>query len=490
MHVITKEKIVFSHSYFYPLDTKQWKNKTPYPPLGTIWAASVMREEAFKVALFDTNLRSSPNEIANALSDDVKYFVLYDDGFNYLTKMCLTKMRDAATKMIQIAKAKGTIVLVCSSDSTDHYEKYIANGADVVIIGEGEATLKETLNTLRNGKQITTSIKGIAFLEGTTVVKSPPRAVLKDLDKLPLPAWDLVDVDAYKKVWKSGRHPFTLNIATTRGCPFKCNWCAKPIYGNRYNTRSPQNVVEEIKFLQEKFGASNYWMCDDIFGLKPGWVQTFNKELKKNKLEISYKIQSRADLLVAEDTIVSLAESGLKEVWIGAESGSQKILDAMDKGTTIEQIKSSTEQLKGLGVRVAYFIQFGYIGETEEDIDLTLKMIKDYKPDDVGVSVSYPLPGTVFYEKVKEDLKLKANWNDSDELAMLFTGTFNSEYYKTLHRYLHKIFRTSQGKQFLLQFIRLSKWNMISWRTLLLLPINAVKARNYKSRLTRLSNKA
>ena len=191
-----------------------------------------------------------------------------------------------------------------------------------------------------------------------------------------------------------------------------------------------------------------------------------------------------------EDTILALSESGLREVWIGAESGSQKILNAMDKGTTTAQIKSATNQLQRLGVRVAYFIQFGYTGETEADIALTLEMIKENKPDDIGVSVSYPLPGTVFYEKVKDDMKLKANWNDSDELAMLFAGTFNSEYYKTLHRYLHKIFRTSQGKQFLKQFFRLANWNRISWRTLLLLPINAIKARNYKSKLTRLSNKA
>jgi anaerobic magnesium-protoporphyrin IX monomethyl ester cyclase len=488
--MISKEKILFSHSYFYPLDAKQWSNKTPYPPLGTIWAASVMREAGFEVDLFDTNLRSAPNDIKEALTESTKYFVIYDDGFNYLTKMCLTNMRDAATEMIQIAKKKGKIVLVCSSDSTDHYKKYMANGADVVILGEGEETLKETLNTLRDNRPITTAIKGIAFFEGESVVKSPPRAVLKDLDTLPFPAWDLINMEAYRKVWKRSKYTFTLNIATTRGCPFKCNWCAKPIYGNRYNTRSPENVVQEIAFLQQKYGTSHFWMCDDIFGLKPGWIQEFNQELKKKQLKISYKIQSRADLLVKEDTIMALSESGLREVWIGAESGSQKILDAMDKGTTTAQIKSATDQLQQLGVRVAYFIQFGYIGETEEDIALTLTMIKENKPDDIGVSVSYPLPGTVFYEKVKDDMKLKANWNDSDELAMLFAGTFNSKYYKTLHRYLHKIFRTSQGIQFLKQFVLMANWNSISWRTLLLLPINAVKARNYKSKLTRLSNKA
>jgi len=186
-------------------------------------------------------------------------------------------------------------------------------------------------------------------------------------------------------------------------------------------------------------------MCDDIFGLKPNWVRNFNIELKKANLSIEYTIQSRVDLLLKEDTIDALAESGLKEVWVGAESGSQKILDAMDKGTQLSQIYDATRLLKTKKVSVAFFIQFGFLGETKEDIAKTVAMIKELQPDNIGISVSYPLPGTKFYEMVKDDLKLKANWTDSDDLAMMFQGTFNSKYYKKLHRYVHKEYRKSQA---------------------------------------------
>jgi len=437
--------ILFSHSYFYKFDAKQWKNKTPYPPLGTIYAASYLRKHNYTVSLFDTCLISNPKEIYPILKSQLpKLFVIYDDCFNYLTKMCLTKMREAAFEMIQIAKTHDCMVIVCSSDATDHYKDYLEVGADFVIQGEGEMTLKELSNALLKNETYS-NILGIVYKKDGKIILNPKRPVLKELDTLPLPAWDLIDIDAYKSVWASGNNEFTLNMVTTRGCPFKCNWCAKPIYGNRYNSHSVEYIINHISYLQDKFGITKFWMCDDIFGLKPNWVQEFNKKLKEKSLKISYYIQSRVDLLLKEDTIDALAESGLKEVWLGAESGSQKILDAMDKGTTVEQIYQASKFLKEKNIKVAFFIQFGYLGETKEDIDSTIQMIKELQPDNLGISVSYPLPGTKFYEKVKDDLKLKANWSDSDDLAMMFKGTYHSKYYKKLHRYVHKEYRKSQA---------------------------------------------
>lgn len=440
-------KILFSHSYYYPLDKKQWANKTPYPPLGTIYAASLMRSKGYEVGLFDTNLRFDPDEIQPLLERErPEHLVLYDDGFNYLTKMCLTTMREAAFKMIGFGKAVGCTVTVCSSDSTDHFEKYLDAGADFIISGEGEETLEELIHALDNDQELS-GMKGVYFREDGITQPHFKRPVLRELDDLPLPAWDLVDMEAYKQVWATGNKPFTLNMVTTRGCPFKCNWCAKPIYGNRYNTHSPAYVVEHLQFIKDTYGVTKFWMCDDIFGLKPQWVQEFNVALKNADLQIEYYIQSRVDLLLKDDTIDALAESGLKEVWVGAESGSQKILDAMDKGTTVEQIYKATRLLKAKGILVAFFIQFGYLGETQEDIQKTIGMIEELVPDNIGISVSYPLPGTKFYDKVKDDLKLKANWTDSDDLAMMFQGTYHSGYYKKLHRYVHKVFRKRQAIQ-------------------------------------------
>ncbi len=439
-------KLLFSHSYYYQLDPKQWNTGMPYPPLGTIYAASYMRSLGHDVSLYDVGLEKDANQITYFLEkENPDYLVIYDDGFNYLTKMCLTNMREECFRMIKKTKRYQNVkIIVSSSDSTDHYQKYLEAGADVVLLGEGELSLEEVISTMNQNSSLS-GVLGIAYSENNEIKTNTRRPVIRNLDDLPNPAWDLVNIQPYKDKWQQHGYDFAINVATTRGCPYKCNWCAKPIYGNRYNSRSPKRVVEEIKWIKENFGTTRFWMCDDIFGLKPNWVQEFRDELNKEGVSISYKIQSRADLLLKEDNIDALVESGLYEVWIGAESGSQRILDAMDKGTTLEQIKESTDLLQRKGVKVAYFLQFGYLNETKEDVDKTINMLLTNMPDDIGVSVSYPLPGTPFYETVKSQLSQKANWTDSDDLAMMFQNTFNQSYYKALHRYIHKKFRAKQS---------------------------------------------
>jgi anaerobic magnesium-protoporphyrin IX monomethyl ester cyclase len=438
--------VLLTHSYFLRFDPKQWTQQQPYPPLGTIFAAAVLRQAGHKASLFDTMFSVSPDEIIPFVEKEKPgYLVIYDDGFNYLTKMCLTNMREAAFKMAQLARQRGCKVIVCSSDASDHYEKYLENGADFIVLGEGEITLLELINNAEKPEKSFESISGIAFQkEGKTILTSK-REVLKDLDSLPMPAWDLINIAPYKNAWLDKWGYFSINVATTRGCPFKCNWCAKPIYGNRYNTRSPEKVVEEIKYLFEHFQATHVWFCDDIFGLKPGWVNKFADLIEAQKLKFGFKIQCRADLLLQENNIAALARAGCESVWMGAESGSQKILDAMDKGTKIEQIYEATRLLKKHKIKPAFFLQFGYPGEEMVDIHKTINMLLDLMPDDIGISVSYPLPGTKFYEKVKEELKEKTNWADSDELALMFKNTFNPTFYKQLHRYVHKIYRKKQA---------------------------------------------
>lgn len=453
------KRILFSHSYFYKFDSKQWSIAEPYPPLMTIGAAALMRREGYEVELFDSGLAESADDILPILkSFKPDYFVVFDDGFNYLTKMCLTTMREAAFKMQTYAKDQGATVITCSSDSTDHYQKYIENGSDYVIKGEGEITLKSLIDNLDVGKGIE-DVPGIYFNSGQKIEQTSQRPINKELDALPRGAWDLVDIASYRKIWNKRHSNFYLNIATTRGCPYKCNWCAKPIYGNRYNSRNPSLVADEIELHVKKHDVDHFWMCDDIFGLKPGWVQEFRDELNSRNLKIKYKIQSRADLLLKEDNIDALIESGLDEVWIGAESGSQEILDAMDKGTTIAQIEESTRLLKSKGVKVAFFIQFGYLGETKQDVDKTIKMVLDLMPDKLGASVSYPLPGTKFYDMVKTDLESKANWEDSDDLDMMFENTYPPIFYKKLHRYLHTRYKIKRGW---IEFVSVLKkpWNL------------------------------
>jgi radical SAM superfamily enzyme YgiQ (UPF0313 family) len=436
--------LLFTHSYFLRFDPKQWQAGQPYPPLGTLYAAAVMREQDHTTHLFDTMFESDPAAIAERIKlDQPDYVVIYDDGFNYLTKMCLTNMREAAWEMCRIAREHGCKVIVSSSDATDHYEQYLNAGADYVILGEGEMTLIELVDTLNAGNRQLQQVPGIVFRAGQSTIKTAPRPVMRNLDSLPLPAWDLIDIKPYREAWFKSSGYLSLNIGTTRGCPFKCNWCAKPIYGNRYNSRSPQHVVDELIYLRKHFQVEHIWFCDDIFGLKPGWVQEFASLVKQADLKIRFKIQSRADLLVQENYVAALAAAGCENVWMGAESGSQRVLDAMDKGITVAQIAEATALLKKHHIKPSFFIQFGYLGETEKDIRSTIRMINTLLPDSIGISVSYPLPGTGFYEKVKQDLAAKSNWTDSDELQLMFRNTFQPAFYKKLHRYVHKSHRRS-----------------------------------------------
>lgn len=452
--------ILFTHSYFLRFDPKQWSLGQPYPPLATIYGAALMRENGYEVSLFDTMFKINSQEITKEIDHrQPSFFVMYDDGFNYLTKMCLTNMREAAFEMCRLAGMRGCKVIVSSSDATDHYEKYLDAGADFVIIGEAELTLLELINYLKNGEVDFSQIPGLIFRENGQIIKNSSRPVLKELDRLPLPAWDLINIDEYRESWLKNAGYFSLNVVTTRGCPFKCNWCAKPIYGNRYNSHSPDYVVTQIKMLKERYNIDHVWFCDDIFGLKPGWIAEFAKLMHKENLNIRFKMQSRADLMDSEETVAALADAGCENVWIGAESGSQKILDAMDKGITIDQIQIATRLMKLYGIKPSFFIQFGYPGEDRKDIRLTINMINNLLPYEIGISVSYPLPGTLFYERVKAELQKKTNWTDSDEMALMFSNTFPAPYYKRLHSYVHKSYHKHLAKN--------------SWKKLIREPLHA-----------------
>jgi len=436
------KKILCTHSYFLRFDPKQWTTGKPYAPLGTLYAVACLRENGHDISFFDTMFSKKTEEIISVLEKEKPdIFVIYDDGFNYLTKMCLDNMRQAAFKMIHYAKERGCTVVVSSSDSTDHFETYLQEGADFILLGEAEMILLDLVRFIEKDQTDFMKIEGLAYKKNEAVIKTKHRNVIKDLDALPFPAWDLLDLEPYRQMWLAHAGYFSMNMGTTRGCPFKCNWCAKPIYGNRYNSRTPQHVVRELKFLKEKFSYDHIWFCDDIFGLRPGWIKEFADCIEKERLTFRFKMQGRVDLLLQENNIRDLKRAGCENIWMGAESGSQKILDAMDKGTTVSQIYEATRLLKANGIHPSFFIQFGYLSETKEDIEKTISMINHLLPHEIGISVSYPLPGTVFFDKVKNQLSQKANWTDSDELALMFRNTYKPAFYKQLHRYVHKNYR-------------------------------------------------
>jgi glycosyltransferase involved in cell wall biosynthesis/radical SAM superfamily enzyme YgiQ (UPF0313 family) len=441
--------VLFGQAYFLRFDPKLWEAQQPYAPLGALYAAACARARGYSVALFDAMLAASENEWAAALDRHrPRLAVLYEDNFNYLSKMCLLRMREAALRMIQAAQTRGVRTIVAGSDATDHPATYLDAGALAVVAGEGEQTLVEILDVVtgRCAGNLQ-SIPGVCIRDvHGHLRRSSSRDVIRDLDRLPFPAWDLVDVDRYRSVWHRHHGYFSMNIATTRGCPYHCNWCAKPIYGQRYTARSPEHVVEELLWLKNTYGPDHLWIADDIFGLKPGWIERFAELVHARGAAIPFKCLLRADQ-VTPGAAAALRAARCRTAWIGAESGSQRILDAMEKGTRVEQIDRASRLLREADIHVGFFLQFGYPGETRDDIEQTLDMVRRCRPDDIGVSVSYPLPGTTFYQRVKAQLGQKQNWVDSNDLAMMYRATYVPDFYRALHAYVHTEFRACKSAE-------------------------------------------
>jgi anaerobic magnesium-protoporphyrin IX monomethyl ester cyclase len=447
--------VLFGQSYFLRFDDKLWQAQQPYAPLGALCAAAFVRQQGYRVAFFDAMLAKSEQDWAAALDErHPRVAVLYEDNFNYLTKMCLLRMRQAALEMIAAAVSRGIPIIVAGSDANDHAATYLDAGALAVVRGEGELTLVAVLRAMDEPTSTLEAIDGLC-LRGSDgrIVRTPARDIIRDLDRLPFPAWDLVDVERYRRIWRSRHGYFSMNVVTTRGCPFHCNWCAKPIYGQRYTARSPRRVVEELVWLKETYAPDHIWIADDIFGLKPGWVEEFARLVEASDARVPFKCLLRADQ-VTSAVASALSRAGCQTAWIGAESGSQRVLDAMEKGTCVEDIASATRVLQRVGIRVGFFLQFGYPGETRDDIDKTLAMVQTCRPDDIGVSVSYPLPGTTFYERVRAQLGSKQNWVDSNDLAVMYQATYVPDFYRALHALVHTEFRARQSADALRGLVR------------------------------------
>ncbi len=432
--------VLLTHSYHLFYDPKQVRKMQPYPPLGTLYAGALLRQQGFSVALFDSMLKDPEREFPAALARHrPRVVAIYEDNFSYLSKMCLTRMRELAYGMIDVARRTGATVVVNGPDSSDHVEEYLRRGSDYVLLGEAEWTLLELVRALfEESERQPDHIPGVTFRrrQSGVLFRAPSRPLLRDLDTLPLPARDLVDMEAYRKAWKARHGFFSLNLVASRGCPYRCNWCARPIYGDSFHVRSAESVAAEMKEAKESYGAEHLWFADDVFGLRHRWITELADAVERHAAVVPFKVQSRVNLITSESA-ASLRRAGCTEVWMGVESGSQKILDAMDKGTRVDQIATARASLGRQGIRACFFLQFGYPGETWDDIQETIQLVRRTQPDDIGVSVSYPLPGTRFYERVRGELGEKKNWVDSDDLAVMFPGTYTTEFYRALRDALH-----------------------------------------------------
>ena len=434
--------ILVCHSYFLRFDAKQVERGKPYPPLATLQCAALLRRAGHQVSLFDAMLAKDLGEYERALhSIQPQLVLLYEDNFNFLSKMCLAKMRSAACQMIAAARSTGARVIAAGSDVSDAPEAYLRSGAEIALKGEGLPALLELLRRLdlQPGAAVGVLVEGVAgtaTLTGRGVAAINGAKLLPEVELSERAAWDLVDMDRYRDAWLSAHGYFSLNLAASRGCSFRCAWCSKPIWGNNYLQRTPVSVGQEMTYLKRTFSPDHVWFADDIFGFRVDWVREFAAVTHEHDGAVPFTIQTRADLL-SERMVQALHDASCVEAWLGAESGSQRILDAMNKGTTVEEILTARARLKSAGIRVGFFIQLGYLGEELVDILATRDLLAAAQPDDVGVSVSYPLPGTRFHELVKAQLGPKTHWQDSDDLAMMFQGTYKSEFYRAVRDLLH-----------------------------------------------------
>jgi radical SAM superfamily enzyme YgiQ (UPF0313 family) len=406
--------IMLTHANHLYSDRKQVRKMQPYPPLQTLLAAACLRRDGFDVALFDCTLEYSDEAFREALDRHRPRMVaVCEDNFNFVTKMCLMRNRDLAFFMCSGACGASRRLSIVRMRPA--IRKRISRRDSIASFW---ANWKAALELCRNWQS-----------KPAQIAYDPARAIV-DLDELPMPAWDLLDIEAYRRAWMDAHGYFSLNLAASRGCPYRCNWCAKPVHGNAYRQYSPDRVAAEMECVHDLFAPDQLWFADDIFGLSGKWTREFAACVERRGVRIPFRMQSRCDLMTRDTR--ALARAGCIEVWMGAESGSQRILDSMEKGIRVEQIAEARENLRRHGIRACLFLQFGYLGEEWDDIEHTVRMVRDVRPDDIGVSVSYPMPNTRFHQIVQEQIGAQENWRDSGDLAMMYQGAFSTEFYRAL----------------------------------------------------------
>jgi radical SAM superfamily enzyme YgiQ (UPF0313 family) len=430
--------VLLTHSYHLARDAKQFRKMQPYPPLGTLYAATALRSAGISVAVYDTMFAEPVPGFRAALEEHrPKIVVIHEDDFNFVTKMCLMHMRELANELATIARGAGVKVIAHGSDATDHPREYLDDGVDFILNGEVEQSLVDLCSALLQSRRLP-AVPGLVRYSATdgSLESLSPAPTNPSWATLPRAARDLIDLDPYRRAWIEAHGYFSTNVVSSRGCPYHCNWCAKPISGNRFQLRAPEEVAAEIRELKTSFGVEHIWFGDDVFALDRRWVEAFAHVVESHGDVVPFKIQSRADLM-SDATVSALKRAGCVEIWMGVESGSQKILDAMKKGLKLSAVYAARERLASAGIRACYFLQFGYLGEGWAEIWETVQLVRRTRPDDIGISLSYPLPGTGFFDRVQAQLGRKRNWIDSDDLCAIHIASYNDIFYHALRDALH-----------------------------------------------------
>jgi len=414
--------ILLTHGYFLCEDEKEQQIMKPYPPLGLLYLSSYLRRAGFDADIHDSTWSDRAELFARLAREPRGVLGIYT---NLIT-------RSNVIAIMAEARRLGWTIVVGGPECANYPREYLARGADVVVVGEGEETLAELLPRLSQaGPHRLHGIAGIAFTdEAGGVVTNPPRAQIADIDSLPWPDRERIDMARYVDVWRSHHGMGSVNLITARGCPYKCNWCSHAVFGHSHRRRDPIDCADELQHIVETYRPDQVWYSDDVFTINHKWLFAYAGELKRRGLKLPFETISRADRMMREDVLQTLADMGCYRIWIGAESGSQRILDAMQRGVTVEQVEWATKAAQRHGIEVGVFLMWGYEGEELADIEATVDQVKRWNPDIFLTTVSYPIKNTPYYDKVADRIVPRGAWDATSDRDLAIAGRHSRAYYK------------------------------------------------------------
>jgi anaerobic magnesium-protoporphyrin IX monomethyl ester cyclase len=425
-------KLLLTHAYFLHADTKEQQIMKPYAPLGILYISSYLRARGFDVEIYDSTF-GSREELLRILNDGPPAAVgIYG---NLMT-------RANVIDTIAMARAAGWRVLVGGPEPSNYAEEYLDAGADIVVRGEAEITLEQLMATGFD-PSAWPAINGIIFRgPGGQIVRNSAPHLLPNLDTQPWPDRERIDIPRYLKTWREHHGKSSISVITARGCPYKCNWCSHSVYGHTHRRRSPRAVAEEVEWLLERYSPDMLWIADDVFTINHGWIFEYAAELKRRGIRIPFECITRADRL-NEKVAETLRDLGCMRVWIGSESGSQRILNAMERGVTVEQVRRAVDFCKTTGIETGMFLMWGYDGEDLGDIEATIDHVKQCRPDIFFTTVSYPINGTPYFDKVAAKVVNIKPWRETTDREAQIQGRHSRRFYK----YADELLRSEMAPQ-------------------------------------------
>lgn len=419
--------ILLTHGYFIAEDAHEQKIMKPYPPLGLLYVSSHLKSRGFAVEVYDSTFHS--------LSDFAEMVRRRRPALVGIYCNLMTKHN--VLRMIALCKQAGATVILGGPEPVSYADAYLRHGADLVVSGEGELTLEELIPHLaRHGLAQLAQIDGIAFLDDADQVRfTPPRPQIKDLSAQPWPDRDAIDMRLYLDTWQTHHGQSSVSLITARGCPYTCTWCSHTVFGHTHRRRSVTDVADEVAWIKAQYNPDLLWYADDVLTINPRWFLAYHAELKKRGLRLPFECISRADRL-NEDMVNALAEMGCYRLWIGSESGSQRILDGMKRKADVADVQQKTHMLQARGIEVGMFIMLGYDGETVADIEATTAHLKAANPDVFLTTVAYPIKGTAYYETVQDRIDTDLPWEARTDRDLRVLGRYSSRFYDHATRWM------------------------------------------------------